>query len=170
MNPDRSWRKKPFWIRLLHWEYWSFNVVYIPIYPVFIFLCLRARSFFFYAAANPRIKNGGFLAESKKNIYELVPVSFQPKTIFFPVTIKPEEVIGQLKRAGFIFPLIGKPDIGGRGRGVKKLDDEISLLEYVRNARVDFHIQEFVSFENEAGIFYYRYPDQDSGNIFRYST
>ena len=165
MNPDRSWRKKPFWIRLLHWEYWSFNVVYIPIYPVFIFLCLRARSFFFYAAANPRIKNGGFLAESKKNIYELVPVSFQPKTIFFPVTVKPEEVIGQLKRAGFIFPLIGKPDIGGRGRGVKKLDDEISLLEYVRNARVDFHIQEFVSFENEAGIFYYRYPDQDSGNI-----
>jgi hypothetical protein len=165
MNPDPGWSKKPFWIRLLHWEYWSFNVVYIPVYPVFIFLCLRARSFFFYAAANPRIKNGGFLAESKKEIYELVPASFQPKTIFFPGHSEPEEVVGKLIRAGFNFPLIGKPDIGGRGRGVKKLNDEISLQEYARNSLVDFHIQEFVSFENEAGIFYYRYPDKDAGNI-----
>jgi hypothetical protein len=165
MNPGPGWRKKPFWIRLLHWEYWSFNVVYIPIYPVFIFLCLRARSFFFYAAANPKIKNGGFLAESKKEIYELVPASLQPRTIFFADHIKPDEVIGQLIRAGFKFPLIGKPDIGGRGRGVKKLNDEISVLEFVRNSLVDFHIQEFVSFENEAGIFYYRYPDQNRGNI-----
>lgn len=165
MNPGSGWKKKPFWIRLVHWEYWSFNLVYIPIYPVFIFLCLRARSFFFYAAANPRIKNGGFLAESKMEIYELVPASFQPKTIFFPANIKPDEVTEQLVRAGFNFPLIGKPDIGGRGRGVKKLNDETALLEYVQYSLVNFHIQEFVSFENEAGIFYYRYPDQDKGNI-----
>ncbi len=84
MNEKPGWKKKPFWIRLLHWEYWSFNVVYIPIYPIFIFLCLRARSFFFFAAANPNIKNGGFLGESKKDIYALVPAGYAAQNHFFP--------------------------------------------------------------------------------------
>jgi hypothetical protein len=165
MSGITGWKKKPFWIRLLNWEYWSFNVVYLPIYPVFIFLCLRARSFFFYAASNPKIKNGGFLGESKKDIYVLVPAQWQPRAFFFPAGSKPDLVLDKLLRAGFRFPLIGKPDIGARGRGVKKLDDKEALLFYVTSAKVDFHVQEFISYENEAGIFYYRYPGQEKGNI-----
>jgi hypothetical protein len=165
MNGIPNWKKKPFWIRLLHWEYWSFNAVYIPIYPIFIFLCLRARSFFFYAAANPKIKNGGFLGESKKEIYGLVPPALQPRTIFFSKDSNPALVLEELLLAGFQFPLIGKPDIGARGRGVKKLDDERAILSYVSNSPVDFHVQEFILFENEAGIFYYRFPGQAKGNI-----
>jgi hypothetical protein len=165
MSGIPGWKTKPFWIRLLHWEYWSFNVISIPIYPIFIFLCLRARSFFFFAAANPKIKNGGFLAESKKEIYQLVPADLQPKTIFFPFGSDGEEVLDQLFAAGFHFPLIGKPDIGGRGRGVKKLDDAASVKAYARESLVDFHIQEFILYENETGIFYYRFPNQERGNI-----
>jgi hypothetical protein len=160
-----EWRKKPFWIRLLHWEYWSFNLVYIPIYPVFIFLCLRARSFFFYAAANPKIKNGGFLGESKKDTYALVSPGLQPKTLFFASGVHPESVLDQIRQAGFEFPLIGKPDIGGRGRGIKKLPDTSAVLSYASTAPLDFHIQEFVRYENEAGIFYYRFPGQTMGDI-----
>ena len=165
MNPIPAWKKKPFWIRLLNWEYWSFNTIYLPIYPIFIFLCLRARSFFFFAAANPKIKNGGFLGESKKEIYALVPQAWQPKTIFFPKGSEPKDVFDQLQRSGLRFPLIGKPDMGGRGRGIKKLDDADSVKEYVSDSLVDFHIQEFITYENEAGIFYYRFPDQPGGNI-----
>lgn len=165
MNVDAAWKKKPFWIRLFHWEYWSFNTVYVPIYPVFIFLCLRARSFFFYAASNPKIKNGGFLGESKKDIYALVPAQWQPRTIFFPGDSHPDTVLEKLLQAGFRFPMIGKPDIGARGRVVKKLDDAGAVLNYVSSMPVDFHIQEFISFENEAGIFYYRFPGQEKGKI-----
>ncbi len=165
MNGIPGWKKKPFWIRLLHWEYWSFNVVYIPIYPIFILLCLRARSFFFYAAANPKIKNGGFLGESKKEIYALVPSALQPKTIFFSSGSNPAWVLEQLLQAGFHFPLIGKPDIGGRGRGVKILDDAAAVMNYASASRIDFHIQEFIRYKNEAGIFYYRFPNQNKGNI-----
>jgi hypothetical protein len=165
MNGIRGWKKKPFWIRLFHWEYWSFNLIYIPIYPVFIFLCLRARSFFFYAAANPGIKNGGFLGESKKEIYRLVPENLQPKTIFFSTGTNPARALEQVLSAGLRFPLIGKPDIGGRGRWVKKLDHESDLLAYVSVSPIDFHIQEFINYENEAGIFYYRLPGQSQGNI-----
>ncbi len=160
-----GWKKKPFWIRLLHWEYWSFQVIYIPIYPVFIFLCLRARSFFFFSAANPTIRNGGFLGESKKDIFQLVPAHLQPRTIFFDKTCKPQSVMEQLMAGDFRYPLIGKPDMGGKGRGIKKLDDEMSVRKYAASAETNFHIQEFIPYEKEMGIFYYRYPDQAQGKI-----
>jgi hypothetical protein len=160
-----SWKKKPFWIRLFHWEYWSFQVIYIPIYPIFIFLCLRARSFFFFAAANPSIRYGGFLGESKKDIYRIVPSSLQPRTLFFDKGSNPESVVKELLKSQFQFPLIGKPDMGAKGRGVKKLDDQESVKKYTTLCQTDFHIQEFVSFKREMGIFYYRYPGQSRGKI-----
>jgi hypothetical protein len=157
--------KKPFWIRLFHWEYWNFQVIYIPIYPIFLFLCLRARSFFFFSASNPTIRNGGFLGESKKDIYELVPSAMQPGTLFFPRGSRPEWVLEKLKLAGFHFPLIGKPDMGGKGRGIKKLENEAEVKNYATASETDFHIQEFIPFEKEYGIFYYRYPGEKNGRI-----
>ena len=156
---------RPFFIRLFHWEYWSFNTVYIPIYIVWIGLCIRARSFFFFAASNSSIKNGGFLNESKKEIAPLVPPALHPKTIFFSLPCNADFILEQLQNQGFSFPMIGKPDIGGRGRGVKALKDEEDLRAYVRTASMDFHIQEFVSYKNEVGIFYYRIPGQEMGKI-----
>lgn len=156
---------RPFFIRLFNWEYWSFNTIYIPIYIIWIGLCIRARSFFFFAAANPKIKNGGFLNESKKDIFPLIPPDIHPKTVFFSVPSNPEIVLADLKRNSLQFPLIGKPDIGGRGRGIKALRDEQDLNEYVKIAYLDFHIQEFVPYKNEVGIFYYRYPGEAHGKI-----
>ncbi len=57
-----------------------------------------------------------------------------------------------------MFPLIGKPDIGGRGRGIKALKDEEDVRRYVNSAYLDFHIQEYVPYKKEVGIFYHRYP------------
>jgi len=156
---------RPFFIKLFHWEYWSFNTVYIPIYIVWVGLCIRARSFFFFAASNPTIKNGGFLNESKKEIAPLIPASLHPKTVFFSLPCNTEFVIQQLYNQGLSFPLIGKPDIGGRGRGVKALKDEDDVRAYVKNVSIDFHIQEFIAYKNEVGIFYYRYPENESGGI-----
>ena len=160
-----GWRKNPFWIRLFHWEYWSFNIVYLPIYPFFLFLCLRARSFFFFTASNLKIKNGGFLGESKREIYELVPRHLQPKTIFFSLGSDTSIVLQKINDAGLMYPLMGKPDIGGRGRGVKKIEDAQMLLNFISGTEMDFHIQEFVQYENELGVFYYRFPNHDNGDI-----
>jgi hypothetical protein len=165
MKEISAWKNKPFWIKLFHWEYWNFHVIYTPIYPIFIFLCLRARSFFFYAAANPSIKNGGFLGESKKEIYAMVPPELQPATIFFPGASDPNTVLEKMLGAGFDFPMIAKPDIGARGNGVKKLVNAESLMAYASAASFDFHIQEFISYEKELGIFYYRFPNRSEGNI-----
>ena len=165
MNSIQRLLHRPFFIKLFNWEYWSFGTVYALLYPVWILLCLRARSFFFFAASNPSIENGGFLNESKKDIYAIMPPHLSPKTAFFSLPANADIVIEQLRIQGLRFPLIGKPDIGGRGRGVKALKDEADVKAYVQNAYLNFHIQEFVAFKNEVGIFYYRYPDQAKGTI-----
>jgi hypothetical protein len=139
--------------------------VYTLIYPVWILLCFRARSFFFFAASNPSIQNGGFLNESKKDIHAIMPSHLSPKTVFFSLPANADVVLAELKKQGLSFPLIGKPDVGGRGRGVKALKDEKDVRSYVKNTFIDFHIQEFVALKNEVGIFYCRYPDQDRGII-----
>jgi hypothetical protein len=156
---------RPFFIRLLHWEYWSFNIVYAWVIPVWAALGIRARSFFFFAAANPSIEYGGFLMESKKKIYDLMPPALYPRTLYFTAATGPGDVVQQLRAAGFRYPLIGKPDIGGKGRGVKKLGTEEDVRSYARLSPIDYLIQEFVPQPNEVGIFYYRYPGQPQGRI-----
>jgi hypothetical protein len=165
MNVVQRMLHRPFFIKLFNWEYWSFTAVYIWVYPVWVFLCLRSRSFFFFAASNPSIRNGGFLNESKKDIAGIIPPDWHPKSVFFDLPANPDIVVQQLATGGLQFPLIGKPNIGGRGRGVKALRDENDVRQYVQKAFLDFHIQEFVPYKNEVGIFYSRFPDQATGKI-----
>ena len=155
----------PFFIRLLHWEYWPFHVVYGPIYIYWLMLCARSRSFFFFNTANPSIINGGFLMESKKAIYDLIPTEYYPKTVLFKAGTPEENILVTIREQQLRFPLLGKPDIGMQGKAVKKLHNASELFAYAVHSKVDFLIQEFVPYENELGIFYYRYPDQNRGNI-----
>ena len=157
--------RRPFFIRLFHWEYWSFEFIYAPIYVVWLWFTLKARSFFFFAASNPGIQNGGFLSESKKDIHPLIPPEYLPRSVFFSIPSNPEIVLAEVRRKGLQFPLIGKPDIGGKGRGIQALSDESELINYVLLCYTNFHIQEFVSYKNEVGIFYYRYPSEQKGHI-----
>jgi len=155
----------PFFIKLFNWEYWPFNVVYGPLFLYWFFLCLKARSFFFFNTSNPTIKNGGFLMESKKEIYDLIPVEFYPNTLFFKATTPVENVLKETDQSELKFPMVGKPDIGMKGMMVKKLEDVKDLQVYALNSKVDFLMQEFVPYQNEVGIFYYRYPNEEKGHI-----
>ena len=165
MNRLRRLGFHPFLIRLFNWEYWNFHVIYGPLYIVWVGLCLRARSFFFFAAANPAIRNGGFLNESKKDLIPQIPSCLHPRTFFCTRPADAGMIMRQLAEMGFRFPLIGKPDVGGKGRGVKILRNENEVKDYAEKASMDFHIQEFVPYEKEAGIFYYRYPGEAQGHL-----
>lgn len=156
---------QPFFIRLLHWEFWPFIFVYGPLLFYWLWLCIKARSFFFFNTSNPYIKNGGFMMESKKDIYDLMPKQFYPRTLFFPAETPLQTILNEIKMAAFRFPLVAKPDIGMKGLAVKKLDTTEEVIEYVRNTKADFLIQEYVPYENEVGIFYYRFPNQIKGSI-----
>ena len=155
----------PLFIKLFNWEYWPFHVVYFPVYPYYLFLSLKARSLFFFNTSNPAIRNGGFLMESKKEIYDLIPSEYYPSTLFFKTTTPPQKIVASIKQQNLKYPLIGKPDIGMKGMMVKKLENENDLVDYASNSKVDFLIQEFIPYQNEVGIFYYRYPNESTGFI-----
>lgn len=103
--------------------------------------------------------------ESKKDIYDLIPQKFYPRTFQFKAGTSEYEVLRKLLGSKINFPLVGKPDIGMRGMAVKKLNNFNELYEYILSSKVDFLIQEFIAHEMEVGIFYYRLPNANSGNI-----
>ncbi|MDO9373804.1 MAG: hypothetical protein Q7T76_05285 [Ferruginibacter sp.] len=157
--------QQPAFIKLFNWEYWPFNVVYAPMFLCWFWFCFRARSMFFFNTSNPTIKNGGFLMESKKEIYDLMPAELYPATLPFTAGTPASEVLLQLKERHMNYPLIAKPDIGLRGMSVQKIDTENELVDYINGSKVDYLVQIFIPFENEIGIFYYRYPNQQQGRI-----
>lgn len=156
---------KTWFIKLFNWEYWPFNVVYSPIYFYWIWLMIKARSFFFFNTSNPLITNGGFLMESKKDIYDMIPQQYYPATIFFTSGTSVQNVIASMKERRMEFPVIAKPDIGMRGLLVQKITSIKELQNYIGNNSVNFLVQDFIAFENEVGLFYYRYPGHAKGNI-----
>jgi hypothetical protein len=103
--------------------------------------------------------------ESKKEIYDLIPPEYYPGTILFKPGTEILKIINSISQAGFKYPVIGKPDIGMKGMGVKKLENEMELETYAKESKVDFLVQEYVDYKNEVGIFYYRYPDETNGHI-----
>ena len=141
------------------------TVVYAIIYPVFLWLCIRCGLKYFFTAANPKIRYGGFLMESKKEIYDLLPEGLYPKTILVKAGTNASVIVDEIKRSNLSFPLIAKPDIGMRGLAAKKLETEKDVTTCASKYDIDFLIQDFVPFENEVGIFYYRYPVQAKGFI-----
>jgi hypothetical protein len=165
MNLLQKVLHRPFFIKLLNWEYWSFGTVYTPMLPVWFWYCLRARSFFFFSASNPSIENGGFLMESKKKIYDIIPSAFYPRTIYVELPAQPEIVANLVTEKNFRYPLIAKPDIGARGMGVRKLNHPNDLVRYCGESPLAFLVQEYADLPLEAGIFYCRLPGEKKGRI-----
>ena len=151
--------------KITHWEYWPFQIVYIPISLLWIYFAIRARTIFFFNAANPTIRNGGFLMDSKKEIYDLIPQQYYPKTALVSAGTSPETVLKTLEDCGIRFPFIAKPDLGLRGSAVKKINNEKDLETYAAKADFDYLVQDLIPFPNEIGVFYVRYPNQEKGKI-----
>jgi hypothetical protein len=155
--------KKPWFIKLTNWEYWSFNAVYFPVLFYYGWLSLKARSFSFFNAANPSIQYGGFLMESKWDIHQILPPAYTPSSI---IVRKDEQVESVIKKcAPFTLPFICKPDNGSRGRGVAVIHNYHELEAYHNQCPVDYLVQEKVDYEKEAGIFYVRIPGEAKGRI-----
>ncbi|MDD5151989.1 MAG: D-alanine--D-alanine ligase [Flavobacterium sp.] len=151
--------------KLTHWEYWPFLIVYIPIYFLWGLYSIKAKSIFFFNACNPLIKNGGFIMESKKAIYNLIPQQYYPKTELIVEGTSLDKILKIIEDSEIKYPFIAKPDIGLRGSAVKKIHDSLELQAYNSKANFDYVVQDLIPFENEVGIFYVRYPNEKTGKI-----
>lgn len=151
--------------RIRHWEYWPFEVVYLPVFLYYAWLSLRARSFFFFSASNPSIVTGGLIGESKYSILQNIPEEYRAYTVFIEKEASFGEVLEKIKAHGIAFPLIAKPDVGERGNRVEKIHSIAALQLYVTSIRQDFLIQEYINYPIELGIFYYRLPNERHGKV-----
>jgi hypothetical protein len=158
--------KKRGWFRkLIEWEYWPFHWVYGPVYPVFAWYVVRSGFRFFFSASNPSIFSGGFLMESKKKVYNILPAGTYPVTLYFEPGTLANTVLQETLAAGIGFPMILKPDIGGRGRAVVVVKDTDELHYYVPQYTLPFLAQDFIPYEKEAGIFFVKHPGSKMGRV-----
>lgn len=159
----KNFQSKVWYYRWLRYEYWPFTLFYFPTLLFWIYYSLRSRSFVYISAVNPSIYLGGFFGESKKEILDLIDDRWKATTIRIEHDTDPEKLKSHLEI--FSFPLIAKPDIGERGTNVRKIHSLQELKEYMKAAETDILIQEYIPYPVELGIFYYRYPDRQSGVV-----
>jgi hypothetical protein len=162
----RSAFKTPlFLIKIFNFEYWPYWIFYIPTVPYMLWLSWRARSFTFYTSVNPSIPLGGIVGESKIHILKNIDQHYIPKTIFIDENSSFDEVLNQVKEKQLSYPLIAKPDHGERGTDVEKLTSENDLHRYHSKIKEPFLIQQFIPYDLELGILYYRLPDGSGSGI-----
>jgi hypothetical protein len=140
-------------------------VVYIPIYFLWTFYALKARTIFFFNTSNPKMKNGGFIMDKKIEIYNLIPQKYYPITQFVGEKTTFEQVLVLLESSKIEMPFMVKPDIGLRGSAVKKIHTLDELESYHHKANFDYLLQDLIPYQNEVGIFYVRFPHERQGRI-----
>jgi len=130
-----------------------------------LILALRARSATYFTATNPSLKYGGAFDMSKNSSFSQVDPYYLPRHILIPVNTSVEVYRDMIDSAGLGYPLIAKPDIGERGKGVEKIDNDDELAEYLQKSIYNTLIQEYIDFDLELGILYYRMPDRSFSEI-----
>ena len=103
--------------------------------------------------------------ESKKEIYDIIPSEYIPKTKLIKKGTSLYTVLDLLVSVGINFPFIAKPDIGMKAFGVEKVESKDQLQSYLNKSSDDFLIQELITYTKEVGIFYTRLPNQKKGKI-----
>ncbi|MEZ5294478.1 MAG: hypothetical protein R2745_25585 [Vicinamibacterales bacterium] len=166
----RWWR--PVAARARRWampEFWPAWIVYAPLAPWLLWQAARNGGVGSLGAANPGFADGGFVGESKFGILQTLPREWT-----LPAHLVREGDLDSRARAfddaldelGTGFPVILKPDVGQRGTGVRRIASRDEAMAYLAADRGPVIVQACHPGPFEAGIFYYRRPDEARGRIF----
>ncbi len=155
-------------IRLTRWEFWPSWAIYAPLVPYVAYLAVRHRSLLACTHANPGIPLGGVVGESKWEILRLLPSgSIVPTALIPPGPRAPriEAIQRAVADGGWTWPIILKPDVGERGRGVRAIANLAEARAYIEASPDAVLAQRRHPGPYEAGVFYYRFPGQPKGRI-----
>lgn len=156
-------------------EFWPTWVMYLPVALQWGLLALRYRSLSLPLIANPAIPLSGMVGVPKTAVFEnageqarnwILPWIEYDVTKEGPA-IQTTRVKQLLADMNLGLPIVGKPNLGCRGAGVKLLQTDAELHAYLDTfplaATIQF--QELADWEAEAGVFYVRHPDKEAGEI-----
>jgi membrane protein DedA with SNARE-associated domain len=155
--------------RWRRWEFWPMWLFYAPVAAWVALLAIRYRGLSTITAANPGMPDGGTVGESKFDILARLPAEFTIPTALVPTGQASDRlrwVLDHVRRAGWSYPLIMKPDVGQRGVDVKLVRDADGVRDYLLRAPGPVLIQPYHEGPFEAGVFYYRMPRWPRGRIF----
>lgn len=156
---------KNVYYKLTHWETWHYLLKYVPIMPVWLWYCIKARSFWFFTPSNPTLTFGGFEGESKREMYEQLPSGSYPTSIYINHSLGWQHAQLILKERDLAFPFAVKPDVGMMGFMFRKIYNLQDLKKYHKLIKADYIIQDYVTYPFEVSVFYYRFPAEEKGII-----
>ncbi len=156
--------------RARHWEFWPLWLFQVPVVLHVLRLGIGHRRPALFTAANPGIPGGGFVEESKAGILAGFGASerlarFRKLRLSGPLPGRIATVELAMRELGLAYPVVLKPDVGERGRGVAVVRSRSALEHYLLHAPADTMLQEHVAGE-EFGVFYVRRPGAAAGEIF----
>ncbi len=157
--------RQAWFIRLTNKEYWHPNVYFIPLAFYIVYLAIRARSPFFFSAANPSIPTGGLVGENKADISDWIPSIYRPKNISISSKTPLQTIEQAIKKAGLTFPMIIKPTVGARGLLVKKVTSLVAIQTHLRDYSIKFLLEEYIDFPVEAAVLYWKNPETGKSGI-----
>ena len=163
----RSWYRK-----YRRWEFWPAWLFYPPVAAMCVWLGLRYRGFSLPTIANPSFRNGGIVGESKIEVLQalmnvapdLVADAFLVAEGDLPARRRAVEGICREHAIGY--PFVLKPNVGQRGAGFKLVASAAEVKPYLAQVRSEVVLQRYVPEPKEIGVFYYRFPGQERGEIF----
>lgn len=148
--------------RLARWEFWPAWAFYPPVVAYIAARCLRSPYLTPFTAANPGMLASGFIGESKHEVLEPLQQNaarFVAEFILIREQVSRDAQLAQLRAfvgdAGY--PVVCKPNIGQRGRGVAIIRDEAAARGWLEAASGDVIVQRYVE-GAEFGVFVYRDP------------
>lgn len=144
----------------------------IPMVLQWLWLGAKYGSITLPSSANPDITSGGLVGDGKREYFGAMgPLARAMTADFIAVDccagLLPATVAARMRDAGLCFPIVAKPDIGWCGFGVRLLENEAGLADYIARfpEGETFLLQRYLPEPGEAGLFYMREPDATSGRL-----
>jgi len=162
-------RKKRYYpqfiIKWINFEFWPSWLFYAPMFLYGFVLAIKSRSFAYFTAANPKMAFGGAYGTDKTQLLNLLSSDYHTKDFFVTKETSSENIVKLMNKNEIDFPIVAKPNVGERGRGVEKIDNKTDLENYLKIITEDLIIQEFVAHSIELGVFYHRFPNSKQDGI-----
>ena len=154
--------------RARRWEFWPSWLYYGPIVVWILWLGIKHRSPMAFTAANPALEAGGMVGEKKHQA--LTPLQNNAPDLVATFTlIQSASALQRIQQALQFarehgMPLVLKPDVGQRGRGVFVARNEAQIHDYLTRFKGDVIAQRHVDGE-EFGVFVARAPGEAAPRI-----
>lgn len=157
--------------RLFRFEFWPFWLFYLPTYFNWARLASKARYTTYFTATNPLMNNSGAINVSKLSYMSRLPPTWVPRTKLITPSFSKQELYSAFRALNTAFPVILKPDRGERGKEVTLIKDFDQLVQKVKASRYSsLLLQTYCDYPQEAGILFYRLPNQKLGRISSITT